>query len=61
VKLPIGLTGLHFGPDPYAGTPAFQFERKVKTKFSEKKYYSSARMNTKKHLDLLQELENLFG
>ncbi len=57
------FASLGFWPDPAStggiSLSHFQFERKVNTPFSERRYYSRAPLHTDDHLKLLDEFEEL--
>jgi len=53
-----------FGSDfasPNSTFPTFTFERRVSVPFSENKYFSKAVLQTKKHIQLLDNFEQMFG
>ena len=57
------MGGIHIWPDqtPNITFPKFIFERVVGVPFKEKKYFSSAGLQTEEHLNLLNELELLLS
>ena len=59
LSCPFEVGGISFWPDQAMamGLPPFTFERALNTPFAEKRYYSSAGLQTEKHLELLERLE----
>lgn len=57
------ISSLSFWPDPVkSGNPLnFVFERQAGIHFSEKRYFSSAPLQTEKHLELLDKLESILS
>jgi hypothetical protein len=57
--------GLRFGVDPAlpAGskTPIFVLERRVNAPFEQKRYFSQSPTTTDRHLQILKEIEKIFG
>ena len=60
---PFEAGGISFWPDQTMriNLPAFTFERVLNLPFAEKRYYSSAPLETEKHLELLEKLENILS
>jgi hypothetical protein len=58
---PFETGGISFWPDQTANLPRFTFERVLNVHFVEKKYYSSAGLQTNQHLELLNKLENILS
>lgn len=59
-KSPLEFASIGFWPDvvPNPGASVFRFERKWGSEFSENRYYTRAPLQTEKHLEILQQLEN---
>lgn len=57
------LSGVAFWFDPMVAPDmaVFKFERKAKTAFTEDRYFSSAPLQTKDHLSVLEDLEKLLA
>lgn len=58
---PFEAGGISFWPDQPTNLAKFIFERVVNDPFAGKKYYSSAGLQTEKHLELLDKLENILS
>jgi len=56
-------TGISFWTDPIVVNPPgpFRFERADNTPFGERRYYSTAPLQTNIHFEMLKELENILG
>lgn len=60
---PFETGGISFWPDQTMriNLPAFTFERVLNVPFAEKRYYSSAPLETEKHIGLLDKLEGILS
>ena len=53
--------GIEFWPNQEAKVANFSFQRKTGADFSDNRYWSQAALRTDKHLELLQDLENILS
>jgi len=58
---PFEIASIHFWPDETGNRPRFIFERVLNVPFVEKKYYSSAALQTNQHLELLNKFEEILS
>jgi hypothetical protein len=64
LTLPFEVTSVSFGFDPFLtknNMAGFRIERLVDVRFSENRYYASANLPTKEHIDYLNEFEAALG
>lgn len=63
ISYPFEVIGIYFGSDPTLITnlSPFTFERALNVPFSDKRYYSSASLQTDQHIELLEKLESLLS